>query len=108
LLRRDLGDHGIGDGADQVRRDVDRVHLLQERLNLAHRQAARVQRQDLVIEPGEPTLVLADQLRFRCAVAIARRLDRERPVIGQGRLAARPIAVIGVSSGFVSPGAYPR
>jgi len=58
-------------------------------LNLAHGHSARIERQDLVIEPGEPALVLGDQPRLKRPVAIAR------------HIASAP------SSGFAPQGGYP-
>ena len=95
LPRRHLRDDRVGDRADQIRRDLDRVHLGEEALNLAHRHPARVERQDLVVEAGEAPLVLGDQPRLEGALAIARHLDRQRAIVGQDRLPARPIAMIG-------------
>jgi hypothetical protein len=63
--------------------------------NLAHGHSSRGARQELLVEPGGPALGVADQQRFKRAFAIARHLDREPPVIGRDRLAARAIAMIG-------------
>ena len=64
-------------------------------LNLANRHAPRIERKHLVVETGEPALVLGDQPRLERALAITRDLNRQRPVVGQDRLAACPVAVIG-------------
>ena len=64
-------------------------------MDFAHCHPARVEREDLVVEPGEPALVLGNQLGLERAVAIARHVDRERAVLSQDRLGPRPIAVIG-------------
>ena len=76
-------------------RHLDRVDLLQIPLNLARRQPARVQRQDLVIEAGQAARMLR-----RPAPARTSRRDRAarratRAVVGQHRLRTRAIAVIG-------------
>jgi hypothetical protein len=76
-------------------RHVGGVHLREKRLNLAHRQAARIQRNDLVVEAGETPFVLADQPRLETALAIARHLDGQRAIVGQHRLLAGAVAVIG-------------
>jgi hypothetical protein len=94
LPRRHLGVNGTGDRADEVRRDLHHVHLAEKRLDLAHREAAGVQRQNLVVEAGESPLVLADQLRRERPVAITRDVERQRAVVGQDRLTARAVAVI--------------
>jgi hypothetical protein len=48
------------------------VDLLQMRLDVAHRQAAEVERQDLVVEPLQAPLALLDDLRLEAGVTIAR------------------------------------
>jgi hypothetical protein len=45
--------------------------------DLSRRYTARVQRENLVVEPGEPTLVLRNQLRLERRFAIARHVDRQ-------------------------------
>ena len=60
---------------DQVAADLHAVDLLQVRLDVARREPARVQREDLLVEPDEPPLALADDLRLKAPVAIARRVD---------------------------------
>ena len=67
----------------------------EKRLNLAHGEPARIERDDLVVEAGEAALVFADQPRLERAVPVARHRERQRAVIGQHRLPARPIAMIG-------------
>ena len=44
LPRRHFRDDGVGDGADQIGRDLDGIRLLQEGLNLADCQPARTAR----------------------------------------------------------------
>ena len=94
LPRGHFGDDPIGHRADQIGRDLHGVHLREEALNLAHGHPARIERQDLVVEAGEAPLVLGDQPRLEGALAIARHVERERAVVGQDRLAARPVAMI--------------
>jgi len=62
------------------------------RLDLAHRHAARIQRQDLVVEPCPTGLVLGDQLRLEAAVAIARDLEWQLAELALERLAAASVA----------------
>jgi hypothetical protein len=64
-------------------------------LNLTDRHPARVQRENLVVESGEAALVLRDQARLERPLAVARHVDRERAVVGQYRLSARAVAIIG-------------
>ena len=61
----------VGHAADQVRADIDAVDLVQVRADVADRQAAAVERQDLVVEPDEPPLTLAHDLRLEAAVAVS-------------------------------------
>jgi hypothetical protein len=51
-----LIEHGIGDPADQVGRDVDGIELAQMALDLAYRHAVGIHRDDLVVEGIEPGL----------------------------------------------------
>jgi hypothetical protein len=55
-----------------------------------------------LIEPREAPLVFADELRLEAALAIARNLDRERPIVGQDRLAAPAVAMIRDRVGFLA------
>jgi hypothetical protein len=100
----DLGHDRVRHRADQIGRDVDAVHVREKRLNLAHREPARIERDDLVIEAREASLMFADQPRLETAVPVARHGERQRAVIRQDGLAAAPIAMIVVSSGLVPPG----
>ena len=62
------------------------------RLDLAHRHAARIQRQDLVVEADPAGLVLGDQLRLEAAKAVARDRDRQCAELALERLAAAAVA----------------
>src|SRR5215213_376635 len=68
----DLIEHRVGDGADQIGRDVDAVEIAQMADNLAGAHAAGVHRDDLVVEPREAALIFGDQLRIETGLAIAR------------------------------------
>lgn len=100
LPRGHLRHDRVGDRADQIGRDLDRVHLEEERLDLAHGHPAGVERDDLVVEPREASLVFADELRLKCALAIARDGQRQRPLLGEHGLPAAPVAIIGRLLGF--------
>src|SRR5438874_3358329 len=63
-------------------------------LDLAHRQAARVEADDALVEAGEPRLALGHDLRLEASVAIARHRQVERAVIRQHRLRRIPIAAV--------------
>ena len=54
----DVLDGGVADAADQVAPDVDAVDLGPVRLDVARRQAARVESEDLVVEPLERRCLL--------------------------------------------------
>ena len=49
----------VGHAGDQVAADLHAVDLLQVRLDVARRQPAAVEREDLLVEPDEPPLALA-------------------------------------------------
>ena len=98
VLQRPLGPgadvvhHGVGHLGDQVAADLHAVHLLQVRLDVARRQAPRVEREDLLVEPHEPPLALSDDLRLKAAVAIPGSVDRHLPLVGDQRLRCRAVA----------------
>ena len=80
----------------------------EEGLDLAHRHATRVERENLVVEASEPTLVLGNQLRLERALAIARHVDRQRAVVRQDRFGPCPVAMIGGVLGFSPAGRIPE
>ena len=58
-----------------------------------------VEREDLLVEPDEAALALADDLRLEAAVAIAGRVDRHLAVLGDQRLRRRPVARVAGAAG---------
>ena len=60
---------------------------------------ARVEREDLVVEALEAPLALPDDLRLEAALAIPRRLDPHRPVLGRKRLRRRAVAGVAGPAG---------
>jgi hypothetical protein len=66
------------------------------RLDVTRREPARVERKDLAVEAFETPLALPHDLRLEAALAIPRRLDPHRSVLGRKRLRGR--AVAGVAS----------
>ena len=92
---RHLVQDGVGDGADQVGRDVDPVELTQMPLDLADAHAAGVHRDDLLVEAGKPPLVLGDQLRIEGRQPIPRNLEVDLAGLGQHRLLAIAVAAVG-------------
>ncbi len=81
----------IGHPRDQIAADLDPVDLLQVSLDIPGRQAPRIEREDLVVEPLEAPLTLADYLRLKRARAIARSVDRHLALLGDQRLRRRPV-----------------
>ena len=63
----------------------------------------RRERDDLVVKPGEASLVFANQLRLEGALAVPGDVDRHRAVVRQDGLAAGAIAVIGGELGLSPP-----
>ena len=94
----DLLEHRVGHPADQVRRYLNPVELMQVALDLAHRHAARIQRQDAVVEAVEPALALRNDRRLKAAVAVARNLQVDLAVLGQNRLAGMAVAAVAAAT----------
>jgi hypothetical protein len=86
----------IGDGTDQVGRDVDAIELAQMPLDLAGAHAAGVHRNDLLVKAGKPPLVLGDQLRIEGRQAIPRNVERHLARFRQYRLPAITVAAVAV------------
>jgi hypothetical protein len=63
-------------------------------LNLAHRHAARVKAQNLLIKAVKARLSFGDQLRFEAPSAIARHRNLDLAILGQNRLRAGPVAAV--------------
>ena len=78
--------------------------LGQKTLNLAHRHAARVHGDDLVVEAGEAPFVLGDQERFEVPLSVARHVDSQRAVFRQYGLAADAVAVVAAAFRLVAAG----
>ena len=91
---RDVLQDGVGDPADGVAADLGGVELGQVRRDVTHRHAAGVEGEDLVVQPGQPSLAFLDQLRLKAAVAVARGADLDGPQIGAHRLGGRTVADI--------------
>ncbi|OJA21702.1 hypothetical protein BGV47_32940 [Burkholderia ubonensis] len=71
--------------------------LGQKPLNLAHAHAARVHRDDALVEAGEAAFVLGNQDRLEAAIAVTRHLDPDRAAIGDDGLAAGAVAFVGLA-----------
>ena len=89
----------VSDAADEVPSDVHAIDLGDVRLDIPRRQAAGVQRQDLVVKALKAPLTLADDLRLKAAITIARRIDPDRTVLGDQRLRRRPVARVARPAG---------
>ena len=74
--------------------DTSMAYLGQMTLDLAHRHAAGVHRDDPLVEAGKAALVLRDQLWLETTGAVARHIDAQRTFVGEHRLAAAAIAVV--------------
>jgi len=94
LPGRNLAHDGVGDAADEVGRDVYRIHLSKKPLDLAHRHAACVHGNNFVVKAGEATLMLTDELRLKRARAVAGHIDAQGASVGQHGLGALAIAMI--------------
>ena len=92
--------HRIGYRGNQAGRDLGAIHLLQVGLNLAHRHASGVQRDDFVVEAGPAGLVLGDELGFEAAVAVAGHFDGQLTEIALERLLAPAIAGVATGVGY--------
>src|SRR3954454_7621525 len=77
-------------------------------LDLAGRHPTRIQRQDLVVEPGEAPLVGSHDLWREGAVSVARNLDLRLPEIALQLLAAGAVAGLPLQCPAVSCFSYPR
>src|SRR4051794_32169050 len=95
----DLVQDRLGDGADQLGRDVEAVELGEVALDLPDREAAGVHRDDPVVEARQPPPVLGDQLRIEGREPIPWHRDRQLAVLGQEGLPAVAVPPIGATLG---------
>ena len=72
------------------------VDLLKMPLDLPHRHAARVHRDDLVIKAGEAALAFLDKLRLEAAIPITRHIQIDYALICEDALGARPVTLVGL------------
>ena len=86
----------VGDRGDRLPGHVGAVDLGQVRLDLAGGQALRGQRDDHLVDAGQPLLPLLDDLRLEGAVAVPGHGYLHRADIGQHGLGA--VAVAGVAA----------
>src|SRR5437763_367950 len=93
-----LLEHGVGDPADQVGRDLDPVKLLQMRLDLANRETTGIEADHAIVKTVEPGLSFGDDLRLEAAVAVARHRDLNRPIIADHGLARITVAAVAATA----------
>ena len=91
LPRTSVVHHRISDPADEVPPDFHAVDLRKVRFDIPRRQTTAIEREDLLVEPLEPALALADDLRVKRPVAVPRGVDRHRPVLGHQCLRRAPV-----------------
>jgi hypothetical protein len=84
----------VGDPGDQVRRHLDVVDLPQVGADVARSHPARIQRDDPLVEPLQPGLALAHDLRLEAAGPVPRHGQIDGTNISQQRLAGRPVAAV--------------
>jgi hypothetical protein len=90
----DLLQDRVGDGTDQIRRNLDAVEIAQMADDLAGAHAAGVHRDDLVVEPRKAALVLGDQLRIKPRLTVARDLQLDLASVGDDGLLAVTISPV--------------
>src|SRR3954469_16365994 len=93
--RGDVFEHRVGDPADRVAADLGAVELGQVIADVADGHAAGVEPEDLLVEAGQPRLALGQDLRLERALAVAGRLDLDRPQVALDRLGGVPVADVG-------------
>ncbi len=84
----------VRDGADGRRGDVDAVKLLKHVLDVPHRLAAGVERQDLLLDLVGLPLVGSDDLRLEGAVAIPGHRNRLLAALGLERASIAPVSAV--------------
>lgn len=95
--------HLVGDGADALRSYIDLVQIDQVLLDLSHRHAVGVEREHVLIEPGEAPGVLGDEAWLEGPRPIARDGQGDRAVLGEHGLGRRSVPVILLALGFGRP-----
>ena len=74
------------DTNDRVRRHFQPIMFCKVAATDAQAHAAGIHRDDLLIQPGDPGLTLANQLRLETFLAVVRHLDLKGAVLGLERL----------------------
>jgi hypothetical protein len=71
--------------------DLSIVDLLQTLAVLLCRHSARIHPQNLVAQPCQLSLMLADDLRLERPIPVPRHIDRGRALVATNRLGARSV-----------------
>src|SRR5262249_47328476 len=95
-------EHRISHTRDEVWGDLRAVELLQVRLDVAYAHAAGVERENLLVEARETTLMLGDKLGLKRAQPVAGDSDLDGPTVGLHGL--RRVAVARVAGTTASDG----
>jgi hypothetical protein len=82
----------VGEGGDGLLGDLRPVDLGQVSGDLAMSEALRCERQDHLVDSGQPPLPLPDDLRLERARGVTRDLALDRPDVGQHGLGPAPVA----------------
>lgn len=90
----DFLQHGIRDGTDQIRRNLDAIELAQMSDNLPGAHTTGVHRHDLVVEAGKAALVLGDELRIERRLSVARDIQFDPAGLGRHCLTAIAVAAV--------------
>ncbi len=94
LPRGDLVENGVGDGADQIGRNLHAVKIAQMSGDLPHAHAARIHGDDFLVEARETALIFGDELRIEARLPIARNLQLDPARVGRHGLFAIAVAAV--------------
>lgn len=95
----DFFHHFTSDGGNQVGRHFQTVQFRQMPLDLAYRQAARIERNHRVVKAWQATLVFGDQMRLKAAIEVARDIERELVFCRSSDFLLLPLRWLRIASG---------
>src|SRR6202040_741347 len=84
--------------AYQIWRDLGAIEFGQMALDLAHRHAAGIEAENLLVKAVKPGLALGDQQRLEAAGPVARDPDVDLAIIGQDGLRAAAVAAVAAAA----------
>jgi hypothetical protein len=93
-----LTDDVVGDPGDGVLGNCRAVDIGEVRGDLTGGQSLCRQRQDDLVDTGQPALAFLDDLRVEAAVGVAGHLDLDRPDLGEYRLGAGSVAGVATTA----------